>query len=129
MLKKIKHYEMADNLDVKKLEKLGFISAEDNKYSKCINLYDDIEVFIRFNINEDGTLSFDDYDDVDVIDDNYMQYYTPFYESKKPFHFLDLIVFKYNEVMDNLVLNEILKPKEQEEYLEEPMKRTLKKQD
>lgn len=121
---------MADNLDIKKLEKLGFINVDDNNYSKCINLYDDIEVFIRFNINEDGTLSFDDYDDVDVIDDNYMQYYTPFYESKKPFHFLDLIVFKYNEVMDNLVLNEILKPKEQEESLEqEQMKRALKKQD
>ena len=80
-------------------------------------------------INEDGSLSFDDYYNVDVIDKNYNQYYSPFYESKKPFYFLDVVIYRYNEVMDDLVSKGILKLRIIDRDLEEdlPAKRMLKK--
>ena len=123
MLKTIKRYEMNDNVSLKDLIDNGFINVEPNRLSYYYPLYDDIELFIYFYIDEEGNLSFEDTSMIDVIDDNYGQRYTPFYVSKKPFHFLDIIVFKYNEVMDSLVAKGILKYK----IPEEEITRTLKK--
>ena len=129
MLKTVKHYEMADDLEPKTLEKLGFLNFS-NKYSKCINLFEDIELYVNIMVNEDGSLSFEDYENIDVIDDEYGQYYSPFYESRKPFHYLEIIVLRYNEEMDKLVQAGVFKniPLEDLE-INEPMKRTLRKRD
>ncbi len=128
MLKAIKRYDMSDVVDLKVLINSGFKAVEPSVYCYHCVLYDDIELFVRFYIQDDGSLLFDDYSNVQVIDDNYGQYYTPFYESKKPFHFLNIIIFKYNEAMDSLVLQGVLKPKMIIGELEElPPKRTLKK--
>ena len=127
MLKTIKWYEMNDGVDAKALLKHGF-TVEENRYCYWCPLHESIELYIYFNINEDGTLSFDDYKDVNVIDDDYMQYYSPFYESKRSFYYLDLIIFKYNEVMDRLVNEGVLRPRLVINELEEQevMKRVLK---
>ena len=127
MLKTIKRYELNDNVTEKDLLAAGFGSIEPNKYYLFKHLYNDIEMFIDVYVNEDGSLYFDDYETIDVIDDSYGQYYTPFYECKKPFQFLEIVIIKYNEAMDMLAEKGIFKPKVVEEVLEEPIKRTLKK--
>ena len=45
------------------------------------------------------------------MDDAYGQPYTPFYDNK-PFQFLNIVIMKYNEVMDKLVAGGVLKEKE-----------------
>ena len=128
MLKTIKRYELSEDVTVEQLESLGFNKFNKDVdgqnvtyYNKCSQLYKDIELFVDIFINEDGTLSFDDCDNVLVIDDNFGQPYTPFYDNKQ-FQFLSVVIYRYNEFMDKLVEEGILKPM----ILEEEMKRVLK---
>ncbi len=129
MLKHIKRYELTDGLTAEDLESKGFKKFErlssENKityYNKNSCLYNDIEVFVDIIINDDGSLSFDDCENVLVMDDRFGQPYTPFYDNKL-FHFLSYIIFRYNEFMDSLVEDGILKQK----TLEEEMTRKLEK--
>ena len=127
MLKTIKRYDMNDGVTIKNLKDAGFISIDPSKYSYYCPLHNEIELFVCFNINQDGSLVFDDTTTVQVLDDNFGQWYTPFYTSNKPFPFLNIVIFKYNTVMDSLVEKGILKPKVLTEGLEDSFKRTLKK--
>ena len=71
MLKTIKRYELSEDVTVEQLESLGFNKFNKDVdgqsvtyYNKFSQLYKDIELFIDIIINEDGTLSFDDCDNV-----------------------------------------------------------------
>lgn len=134
MLKTIKKYELADGITSDVLVNNGFTMFSKNQdgqevmyYNTWAPLHKDVEVFIDIIINPDGTLSFDDYENVLVIDDAYGQPYTPFYDNK-PFQFLSIVIMKYNEVMDKLVTSGVLK--EKEPTLEDGvMKKVLEKKD
>lgn len=120
VLKQIKRYELAmENKDelVKKLEKLGFKNGswlkeykDKDVMSRYFCLVDNIELHITFNI---GDMTFDDYDDVLVLDDSFCQPYTPFYTENdlKTFSFLEKVIKAYNRNMDTLVDAGILKNK------------------
>lgn len=125
MLKYIKRYALADDITIDTLILKGFKLDEKNiAYNTSISLYNDIEVNVDIIINADGTLSFNDLDNVLVFDNRFNQPYTPFYENKL-FHFLEFIIFRYNEFMDSLVEKGILVIQDNE--LENNPKRTLEK--
>ena len=127
MLKSIKRYELNDGVTIKDLKDSGFLAAEPNKLNYYSPLYNDIDLFVNISLSDDGMLFFDDETMVQVIDDNFGQYYTPFYNNK-PFAFLNFVIYRYNEVMDVLVEKGILKIKVIDETLEDlPQKRVLKK--
>lgn len=113
MLKEVKRYKLADISKeelVEKLKKLDFKKGSwQNKYkdknvmSKCFPLCKSIEVHITIDIDK---LNFNDSDDVLVLDDDFCQAYTPFYNYEKlntSFAFLFNVVKAYNRVMDILV--------------------------
>lgn len=117
MKPKIKKYELNDNVTIKKLEKNNFNKGgfmkkiKSPKYYYNKYLVDDIELHIEIGINPDKTLSFDDYDNIIVLDDNFCQPYYPFYEEKKGFKFLNKVILEYNNTMDEFVKNGIFKEK------------------
>lgn len=70
------------------------------KYSTFKSLIDDIEVCIAFP--EDISM-WDDFDYILVMDDEFGQPYTPFYNvEEKPFTYVLNVVGNYNKFMDTL---------------------------
>ena len=116
----IKKYDLNDNLTIKKLKKNnfkegGFIKEIPSpKYYYNRYLIDDIELHIEIVINSDNSFTFDDFDNVLVLDENFCQPYFPFYENKKGFPFLNKVIIEYNNAMDELVKKGILKEKKLE---------------
>lgn len=114
MNKKIKRYDL-NNITVEDLIKNEFKYCETGvinsiktpRYFYIKFLCDEIELIIEIGINENGTLSFDDYENVLLIDDDFGQPYNPFYRDTE-FPFLDKVINKYNEAMDDLVKKGIL---------------------
>lgn len=117
MIKEIKRYTLSDNLSIDMLKKNNFKNGgylkkiPHPKYSYNKYLADEIELHIEIGINEDGTFNFDDFDNIIVLDDNFCQPYYPFYEYDKGFPFLNELIKEYNNSMDNLVKDGILKEK------------------
>ena len=111
---KKKRFILNDNFDIEKLENYGFKSGgwliKTNLPKYYINgvLLNDIEIHLEI-VLKDNKLLFDDQNNVLVIDDNFGQPYTPFYESMYGFVFLNEVIDKYNEFMNNLVNKGILK--------------------
>ena len=128
MLKHIKRYELNKEVNIETLLKKGFELGEDGvAYSISYSLYNDIEVNVDIVINADGSLSFNDIDNVVVFDNRFEQPYRPFYENKL-FHFLGFIIYRYNEFMDYLVTEGVLKHEELNKELDNNIiKKTLKK--
>ncbi|MBQ9023629.1 MAG: hypothetical protein IJ105_00235 [Bacilli bacterium] len=120
MKPEIKKYILNDNLTINKLKKNnfkegGFIKEIPSpKYYYYKRLIDDIELHIEISVNNDETFNFDDFDNIIVLDDSFCQPYTPFYESKKGFSFLNKVIIEYNKAMDELVEKGILKEKQLE---------------
>lgn len=80
-----------------------------NVMSKCIPLIENIELHITFDID---SMKWDDYEDTLVLDDDFCQAYSPFYNDKMDFGFpfLAKVVRAYNNVMDRFVDVGLLKP-------------------
>ena len=67
----------------------------------------------------------DDFDYILVLDEDFGQPYTPFYHyaqtrirGGKPFKFLQMVINKYNKVMDSLPFFEELPPKKLADFLD-----------
>lgn len=105
MREQIKRYELNKDVTVEKLKENGFkeggIMKElvSPKYhlNKC--LVDDIEMLIEI----DTTLAFDDTENILVLDDDFCQAYGEFYNKEADDPFLNKVITKYNQVMDELV--------------------------
>ena len=122
---KIKKYKLNENVSIETLKKNGFkeggfmneVPSPKYKYNKY--LVDDIELCIEISVNEDKSLSFDDFNNVLVLDDEFCQPYTDFYNTQNPDSivsgYLNRVISKYNEEMDELVKKGIL----QEQYKKE----------
>lgn len=117
MRKGTKRYELNDNVTLENLlnnnfKEGGFMKEIPSpKYYYYKRLIDDIELYIEVNINGNEITNFDDINNILVIDDSFCQPYYPFYEGKKEFDFLNKVIKKYNEAMDELVEKGILKEK------------------
>ena len=118
MKPEIKKYILNDNLTINILKKNnfkegGFIKKIPfPKYYYYKKLIDDIELHIEISVNNDEIFIFNDFDNIIVLDDSFCQPYTPFYESKKGFPFLNKVIIEYNNAMDELVEKGILKEKQ-----------------
>ena len=130
MNKKIKRYTLNDNISINKLKKNGFKEGgfikeiPIPKYFYNEFLVYDIELHIEIAINSDGTFTFDDYNNIYVIDDNFGQPYYPFYSDNHEFEVLNKVITRYNQVMDKFVEKGILKSKELEN--EDKVKKLIK---
>ena len=125
----IKRYVLNDNVNVEKLVSNYFSAGgfmkeiPSPKYSFSHYLIDEIEINIEIAVNSDGSLYFDDYDSIYIIDDNFGQPYYPFYNEKFDNPFINKVIVKYNEFMDEFVKKGILK----ELVLEKEDNKELKK--
>ena len=127
MRPEIKKYGLKENITEEDLKKCGFTYSIDGSIKKITTpryfyfkyLIDEIELFVEIGINEDGTFTFDDFDTVMVLDDDFCQPYTPFYKEDADFPFSNSVIIKYNEAMDELVSKGILSVKIDKELVEE----------
>ena len=116
MLNEIKRYNINDNLTENDLKKIGFRPSgwipniEEPKMNYTRKLLDDIELHIEVSLNNGKVIDFDDYKNIYVMDDKFGQPYTPFYNSDVIFPYLYKVITRYNEEMDELVSQGILKP-------------------
>lgn len=78
-------------------------------YSKSCGLCGEIDLTVHINMT---TKDWDEYEDTDVIDDDFGQPYTPFYNcvynGQKKFRAVRLVIDAYYERMDALVDSGIL---------------------
>ena len=108
-----KNFSLSDDISIDKLIDAGFKlggwikDVEGPKYYICKNLIGDIEIQLEISV-KDNYYEFDDFKNIYVIDDNFCQPYIPFYTSDYGFAFLNDVIDKYNDFMDNLVNKNIL---------------------
>ena len=102
----IKQFKLKENITIDELIKDGFFFFFYCKYlSKIIPLDQTILAWIKVSL-KDYSLS------IDVIDDDYCQYYTPFYEyqegNNKVFDFLAKVINRYNYELSksNVIIEE-----------------------
>lgn len=102
----IKQFKLKENVTINELIKDGFSYSCDCKYlSKIIPLKQTILAWIKVSL-KDYNLS------IDVIDDEYCQCYTPFYEYQKGnnevFDFLEKVINRYNYELSksNVIIEE-----------------------
>lgn len=110
------NYELNDNVTIEQLKEAGFREIIiDNKtiLSYYQQLIIDIDLFIEFDITDSDELKFDEDKNVSVIDDEFGQYFMPFYR-KIDNEYVRRTTIRYNEVMNSLVNKNILKRKEKE---------------
>lgn len=113
----IKKYVLNETVTEEVLKSCGFKYKNDGSvlgintplYYFFKYLIDDIELHIEISINQDKTLSFDDFDNVLLLDDDFCQPYHPFYKEEVDTPFINEVIQKYNEAMDELVNEGILK--------------------
>ena len=96
----IKKFKLKENVSINELLEDGFSYSCDCKYlSKIIPLKQTILAWIKVSL-KDYNLS------IDVIDDEYCQYYTPFYEYQsgrsKTFDYLEKVIDRYNYEISKL---------------------------
>jgi len=114
---KINNYKLKHNINIGDLKKLGFKEGSwlgeyegVDVMSTDIGLISGIELHIAIRIDN---MEFDDFDDILVLDSEFCQPYTPFYETcnyKKEvtnFKFLKKVIAQYNKTMDSLSIFEI----------------------
>ena len=105
------HYELADNITIDDLKKVGFNEFKcENKtyisYYRC--LYEEIDLHITFDITSSNIITFDEDKNVEVIDDEFGQYLSSFYSNTRN-KYIDKVISRYNEEMNHLVNLGILK--------------------
>ena len=117
MRKDIKRYDLNESITLDKLKennfrKGGFIKdTSPVKYFYDRYLVDGILLHIEIGINKDGTFNFDDYNNIYVLNDKLRKPYYPFYSDNQYSEILDLIIIKYNQIMDDLTKKDILQEK------------------
>lgn len=117
MNKNIKRYILDPTTSITKLKgclfsKNNFMTdSSSTRYSYYKTLIDNIVLQIEIYVNPDQSLMFDDYHSVHVIDDDFWRLYEPFYTEEYDYPFLNEVINKYNQVMDELVKKGILKEK------------------
>ena len=102
---KINRYKLKDGITIDNLKKIGFseYDNEGNVLKQNFHLIDEIEVDI---IIPTDLVKFDDFKNIDILDMDFCQPYTPFYEywnkEVTGFKFLEKVIKRYNEVMDSI---------------------------
>ena len=96
----IKNFKLKENISINELLEDGFSYSCDCKYlSKTLPLKESIIVWLKVYLL-DYTLK------IEVLDDDYGQYYTPFYNyqsgKRKTFDFLEKVIDKYNYEINKL---------------------------
>ena len=76
---------------------------KDAEYIITIYLYDDISLNLTFPLD---LTKWDDFDYIEVLDEECVQPYTPFYKAMdgtltEPFEFLDHVIEEYDKTMDS----------------------------
>ena len=116
MIKK-NEYELNEQATVEKLIEIGFRKIENGNRTilvYCRELIVDVDLYVEFDITNSTILKFDEDRSVSVIDDEIGQYFMPFYNNIKN-SYTQKTIKRYNEVMNHLVNQGILKLKEKEE--------------
>lgn len=117
-----KEFVINSNVTISKLEEVGFKKGgwingvNEPRYYINDNILDEIDIHIEISI-VDNNINFDDLKNVYIIDENFGQPYTPFYESEFGFKFLNNVIDNYNKYMNNLVNKGILQEKIKEKDL------------
>ena len=108
-----KRFVLNHNITIDKLEEVGFkkggwINGVDTpKYYINGNLLNNFDIHLEITTLDDEMV-FDDSNNVYVIDEDFGQPYTPFYECEVGFKVLNMVIDKYNEFMSNLVNEGVL---------------------
>ncbi len=110
------HYELSDNIVIDDLKKAGFHEFKcENRvfisYYRC--LYEEIDLHIVFDITSSKIITFDENINIEIIDDEFGQYYSDFYTETKS-KYMQKINMRYNEEMNHLVNLGIFKKVEKE---------------
>ena len=111
---KIKRFKLKDGITKEKLVSLGFKDGgswikEDSELYLC-EYFEDRKIDFEYSINISFSLNindWDDYDNVLVLDEDFLQPYTPFYYDNygkdiTNFPVLESVIAKYNEFMSGL---------------------------
>lgn len=107
----IKRYELKDGVTQNDIQNSGLkytvngITAKPGipRYYCFKHLCSAIELHIEIIIGEDGSLIFDDFKSVYVLDEDFCQPYGPFYNDKLDAPVLNNVIKRYNAEMDKLV--------------------------
>lgn len=96
----INSYKLKNNISINDLLKEGFDYSCDRKYlTKTTTLNNSIILWIRIALKDFTTK-------IEVLDDEFCQYYIPFYEYQnkeiKSFKSLNKVIDKYNSEMNKL---------------------------
>lgn len=113
----VNRYELSENVTIKMLKESGFKEVKsDDKITLVYyrQLITDIDLFIEFDITNSSILKFDDSINISIIDDEFCQYYQPFYSSISN-SYSDRVIKRYNNIMNSLVNKKIFKIKEKEQ--------------
>lgn len=102
---KVKSYKIKDDITIQNILDNGFEYSLDKKYlTKYIILKSDITLYIKIPL--ENILSFDDIKNIDVLDEEFLQVYHPFYHRNKEdvtdHKFLIDVIARYNEEMDKI---------------------------
>ena len=113
----IKQYELNDDISIYKLEKSDFKRKEPTGEDQLLRYYyvkpllEEIYLYIDIKVTGDKRFIFNDKESVELIDEDFGQPYGAFYNEDKDFPFLNDLIKKYNNTMNELVEKEILKEK------------------
>lgn len=108
---KVKKYKLKNNLKIDDILSCGFEYSLDRKYlTKFVKLKGSIILYIKIPLV--SLYSFDFYNDIDVLDDDFCQPYMPFYNSydsevNHKCYLMD-VIHRYNEEMDSITIFEEL---------------------
>lgn len=102
---KVKSYKIKEDTTIQKILDNGFKYSLDKKYlTKYTTLKSDVVLYIKIPLT--NILSFDDIDNIDVLDEEFLQTYYPFYdrydEDVTDHKFLIDVIKRYNEEMDKI---------------------------
>lgn len=109
---KVKSYKIKEDATIQNILDNGFEYSLDKKYlTKYIILKSDVVLYIKIPLV--NILLFDDVKDIDVLDEEFLQIYYPFYDRHKEditdHKFLIDVITRYNKEMDKI---NIFEPKE-----------------
>lgn len=108
---KINKYKLKEKVAINDILDNGFEYSLDKKYlTKFKSLHDSITLTIKMPLVD--IYSFDFYNDVDILDEDFLQPYMPFYDNYNKDvidrKFLKSLIKRYNEEMDEITIFEIL---------------------
>lgn len=106
---KVKSYKIKEDTTIQNILDNGFEYSLDKKYlTKYIILKSDVALYIKIPLV--NILLFDDINNIDVLDEEFLQIYHPFYARQKEdisdHKFLIDVIARYNEEMDKIKIFE-----------------------